>query len=188
MSDKKHNHNKIIKIIIIIAMAAVIAAIGIYFSWKNGLLLPGWIKWEQQSLIDSANDIEITLKKRKVRVTTGDNKNVVWQSPKGVNVQSILYFDIDFDNENELILLCWKIGRYGKFKPIWVKEDEKKWSQHIFIYDCSKEKVKAIWMASDIGMDVISWHDTTDGNLSLTEPDGDVTLWRWLSWGLKRVG
>ena len=46
--------------------------------------------------------------------------DVVWTSPKDLRVQQALSCDIDHDGQDELVLLCWRIGRYGKSKPFWV--------------------------------------------------------------------
>lgn len=144
------------------------------------------------------------------------NGGAIWTSPKGVKVQKILSADIDGDHEDELLLLCWKIGRYGRSKPFWISEDEKKWSQHIFVYEFDDGEVRPKWMSSYMGQDVAQmevWerdqpeHTGQDAvemtmrvqgqqagrmvkilreRLLLTAPDGKVSSWIWDSWGFTR--
>ena len=55
-------------------------------------------------------------------------------------VQDAFVCDIDRSGDEELILLTWKKGKYGKDMPFWEKEKEKSYSQHIFIYDIDSNK------------------------------------------------
>lgn len=133
-------------------MALVGTGAVLYMLWMNGSFLPRWIRWESGISYDSSEKYEIILAQKKVSVEY-DN-GVIWASPKGVKVQSVLSADIDGDKTEEMILLCWKIGRYGRSKPFWVEEDEKKWSQHIFVYGLHEGEVRPKWMSSYIGQDV----------------------------------
>lgn len=80
---------------------------------------------------DGTGGYEILLTDRAVEVRYGGAP--VWNSPKGVKVQAALSCDIDNDGADELILLCWRIGRYGGSKPFWVERDEKN-GRSIFLY------------------------------------------------------
>lgn len=112
---------------------------------------------------------------------------IAWESPEGILVQDFLWCDINHDDKNELILLCWRIGRYGNARPFWVEKDEKTWSQHIYIYEWRDNEIHALWMASDIGMDVTSFDFNTTDRLLITETSGRITAWDWLSWGLSLI-
>ena len=195
-------------------MALVGTGAVLYMLWMNGTFLPRWIRWEGGTSHDLTGKYEITLAHKKVSVEC--DTNVIWTSPKGVKVQSVLSADIDGDKTEEMILLCWKIGRYGRSRPFWVEEDEKKWSQHIFVYGLHEGEVRPKWMSSYIGQDVSEmavkeqgWAaQTAQGvaepavkeqdqqaehimrvprnRLLLTAPDGRVNSWIWDSWGFTK--
>lgn len=153
----------------------------IYGAWKRGAFLPGWIVWEEKSEETEIGTLE--LKDRKLTIT--DQGTVVFRAPEEVLVQDALWCDIDHDTQKECLILCWKIGRYGESRPFWVEKDEKKWSQHIYIYHLDQEGIlKPSWMASDIGLDVRTMAFTEADRLILTEPGGKKTSWDWISWGL----
>lgn len=155
---------------------------------RNGSLLPAWISWETvqlQGRPETGEPEEITLERR--TVTVFDQGEAVWQSDREIRVQDVLWGDIDHDGAKELMLLCWKRGRYGDSRPFWVKEDEKSWSQHIYLYDWTDGEIRPIWMASDIGMDAVSWSFDESSRLVITDRNGTQSAWDWLSWGLSKL-
>jgi len=180
-------------IIVIMALAAV-GAIAC-FLWKNQALPPRWVEWKSGTFYSHLGEYEIVLSEKTVKVLR--RGTVIWTSPEGVKVQEALSCDIDNDCEEELILLCWKRGRYGRHRPFWVEEDEKGWSQHIFVYEYDQGKVRPKWMSSYIGQDVAKMAaggggDMTPGpsgqtnRLWLTDPEGRISSWLWDSWGFTR--
>ena len=120
------------------------------------------------------------------RITVEKEGKLIWSLPGEVLAQDFLFDDIDGDGQSELLVLCWKRGRYGKHRPTWVKSDEIKWSQHIFIYNIKEDKVVPKWMASDIGMQALSWK-TDNKVIVITDTSGNVTKWRWIHWGLEKL-
>ena len=165
----------------LIALAALLIVL-LSWQYRGGWLLPMWIRWEQTSI---GEPVELSLRNRKV--TAFSDGKVVWQSDENVRVQSVLREDIDHDSEAELLLLCWKRGRYGDSRPFWVEEDEQTWSQHIYIYDWEDGQITPIWMASDLGREVESWSFSEKTRLLLRERDGGETSWDWQTWGLSQV-
>ena len=151
---------------------------------SSDLFLPEYAASFDKTLTDPEEDVTVIQKGRGVTVYRGDRK--IWTLERTVRSQDILLADIDHDSQKELIILCWKRGRFGKHKPTWVKEDEKDYSQHIFIYEIMGDKVRPKWMASDIGMKAASW-ELTDGVLSIEDTDGNLTKWVWLTWGLEKL-
>ena len=111
--------------VIILAVGAVLLLL-----LRMGYLLPTWISWEAKTI--SGTPV-ITLKNRAVTVTVGDE--TIWKTDRTIPVQDVLWDDIDHDAEPELMLLCWKRGRYGDSRPFWVEKDDPVWTQHIFLYD-----------------------------------------------------
>ena len=148
-------------IVIAILTAAILIVAAFLVMWLNGALLPKWIEWKEVS----------------------DTSYL----KKGVKAQDTLSMDINRDGKDELLVLCWRIGRYGDRKPFWVKRDELKWSQHIYIYEKTDEGYKAIWMASDIHTDVARWEPFDDSLLVTYSPDNQKSVWMWNSWGLERL-
>lgn len=112
---------------------------------------------------------------------------VIWTSPKGVLVQKVLSADIDNDHREELVLLCWKIGHYGKDKPFWVEKDKKEWSQHLFVYEYVNGEIKPKWMSSYLGKDLadVTAYRRADSvnRLIFTDLEGKASCWKWDSWG-----
>ena len=173
--------------------------------WLGGAFLPRWVSWNGGTLCDSSGQYEIVLAQKKVKVVY--DSGVIWNSPDEVKVQQVMCCDIDNDQRDELILLCWKIGRFGESRPFWVEKDEKKWSQHIFVYQYDQGTIKPKWMSSYIGQDVarMAVYDENAGrkllyenaaddrmkaaprmHLLLTSPDGKTSSWVWDSWGFTK--
>ncbi len=150
--------------------------------------MPQWIEWKNRTVFDNTEQYQVVLGQKQVQVILDDK--VLWNSPEDVKVQDILLCDIDRDMQNELILLCWKIGRYGKYMPFWIEEDERAWSQHIFVYEYHAKEIRPKWMSSYIGQDVAVIQD--NGKIApytriwLTEPCGVTSSWRWDSWGFTK--
>ena len=102
-------------------MALVCTGAVFYGLWRAGTFLPGWVSWENGTVYDETGQYAATLKDGHVEVVCDDS--VIWDSPKELKVQQILFGDVDHNQEEELLLLCWKIGRYGESKPFWVEQD-----------------------------------------------------------------
>lgn len=156
----------------------------IWIRWGDMHGLPQWIEWKSAEVFDASGRYEIILKRRTAKVIY-DN-SVIWTTSKDIKVQDAMTCDIDGDGTDEMVLLCWKIGRFGTGRPFWVEEDEDTWSQHIFVYSCDEDGVKPKWMSSYIGVDVVEISATEKQHLLLTEPDGRVSSWVWDSWGFTK--
>lgn len=190
VGTKRGTNRKFIQRVIMIIMALVSTGAVLYMLWLNGSFLPGWISWNSEMLYDQTGRYEITLNDRAVKIVY-DN-NVIWNSPNEVKVQQAVSHDIDHDQEDELLLLCWKRGRFGESRPFWMDRDEKKWSQHIFIYEYDQEEIRPKWMSSYIGQDVVRMSVCDESKmmagsrLMLTAPDGKVSSWIWDFWGFTK--
>ena len=169
---------------IIMIMALVCTGAVFYGLWRSGVFLPNWITWESTTVYDETGTCAAILDRGRVTVTYDDS--VIWNSPRELRVQQILFGDVDHDREEELLLLCWKIGRFGDSKPFWVERDEQKWSQHIYVYRCGQGKVKPRWMSSYIGQDVTEMSVSGENRLLLTDPAGKISSWLWSSWGFAK--
>lgn len=168
----------------LVLLASVVAVFGtLWILAGSGRFLPRWIDWRSGRIDEATGQYEITLKHKAVKVVY-DN-DIIWTTPKEVKVQDALSCDIDGDGAGELILLCWKVGRFGESKPFWVEEDEKTWSQHIFVYSYNGDTMKPKWMSSYIGVDVTRM-SVLQQRLILTDTEGRVSSWIWDSWGFTK--
>ena len=170
---------KLKKIILIITAIMITAAAAAVIFNRLSVLPP-----VDKTVISQDGKVCITENGRNITVT--EEGVEIWQLPREVLAQDFLFEDIDHDGCDELMILCWKRGRYGKRRPSWVKRDEIGWSQHIYIYEIENSVVRPKWMASDIGMKVASW-EFDDGKLMITDTDNVTTKWVWISWGLEKL-
>lgn len=173
-----------------LTISVVLLCAGAVGFWLQnvGAFLPQWIVWEHGTFQDASGQYQIILKGKTVRVSYKDS--MIWTTEKDVKVQKALSADIDRDEQDELILLCWRKGHYGDVKPIWVEEDEQDWVQHIFVYEFLQEDVQAKWMSSYIGKDILNITaraaETSGDLLCLTDRSGEESVWGWDSWGFVR--
>jgi poly-gamma-glutamate capsule biosynthesis protein CapA/YwtB (metallophosphatase superfamily) len=186
------------KIAVVIIIAAVFAGI-YYIMWQQGRFLPSWINWHEKNIETTVSDTDynITLNKNKSVTVSIKNQsqeeNIIWTTDSQIKVQDILTCDIDGDSENELVLLCWKKGRYGKAKPFWVEDNEKGWSQHLFVYEYNGEEISPKWMSSYLGFDIkeitselVNSTYSTKERLIFTDTDDILNLFIWNSWGFEK--
>lgn len=170
--------------------AAALAAAVLTFWLARGGLLPDW--WcERAQTFDLTGDgapETLTLCRRALTVTDGSGA-VLWRTEPGWLAQDFLCGDIDGDGAPELLALVWKRGSYGSARPFWVARDERRYSQHIFIYrwDAAKQRFCPLWMASALHPRVRRWALAANGALEIETEAGEPTRWRWLGWGLRRV-
>ena len=174
------------------------AAALLLFLWNGGAFLPRWISWEDTEEYDASGRYRLLAAHKSVQILYGED--VIWCAPDGVKVQKALFSDIDNDGQDELVLLCWKRGRYGKSKPVWVEKDEQGWSQHLFVYEVMSKQdmscldmtklVKPKWMSSYLGQDVSKLASNQKSapynRLWLTDLEGNVSSWVWDSWGFTK--
>lgn len=186
-SFKKTGKSHPMRIVAVLAGLGMIAAL-FYGLWDAGAFLPGWIAWEEDHNFGGAGGYEISLADRALCVRYDGER--IWNSPENVKVQQVLSCDIDRDDAEELILLCWKKGRFGKYRPFWVEEDEKGWSQHLFVYEYGEREITPKWMSSYLGQDVLSMGTAQNKSgekwLLLTDKKGAASSWRWGSWGFSK--
>jgi len=180
------------------SLIVISAAALLLFLWNGGAFLPRWISWEDTEEYDASGRYRLLAAHKSVQILYGED--VIWCAPDGVKVQKALFSDIDNDGQDELVLLCWKRGRYGKSKPVWVEKDEQGWSQHLFVYEVMSKQdmscldmtklVKPKWMSSYLGQDVSKLASNQKSapynRLWLTDLEGNVSSWVWDSWGFTK--
>lgn len=127
----------------------------------------------------------ISLTENHVRVSR--QEAVLWQSDEEWEVTDFLVADIDGDDTVELLLLLWKKGSFGEYTPFWIEDDGQTVTQHIFIYRMDEDKMKAVWMSSQLKPQVRSWDLAKENRIHIITDSGEDTIWMWGQWGLERV-
>ena len=176
------------KRIAFIAIPAAVAVITAALCIFHAAAYPSGVEWKSFTLPLSGGRI---LKLSGKALSLLSDEETYWQTEEEWLIEDALVTDINRDDEEELLLLLWKKGRYGEHKPFWVEEDEDEWSQHIFIYSLPEgtEIPKQLWCASDLGRLVKNW-ELAEGKpwlLILDDDKGERTYWFWDSWGLKNI-
>lgn len=129
---------------------AVIGITAVFTLWWYGAFQPRWISWEEKEF--SYEGCEVFLKNRTIRVVKTDSEEagdrhpfrkrdqteLIWKTSADWQVQDVLVMDIDRDQQEELVLLVWKHGSYGRHLPIWEEKNDIRLEQHIFIYRLQK--------------------------------------------------
>ncbi len=186
------NKKRLWPVLAALAGAAALCFGLLRYGRSAGWFLPGWVRWESRVCFDGEDGVEIRLEKKQVRLFAGGI--CFWTSPPEIRVQDALSCDIDGDGAQELLLLCWKQGRFGSSRPFWIESDETDWSQHLFVYEYDRESVRAQWMSSYMGVDAaeLSAEELSGGRqpawgLRIADPDGNVSRWVWDSWGFTRT-
>lgn len=146
-TDKAVRHTKWI---IAGGIAVVVSITAVFTLWWYGAFLPRWITWEEREF--SYEGCEVILKNRTLRVVKTDSEEagdrhpfrkrdqteLIWKTSADWQVQDVLVMDIDRDQQEELVLLVWKHGSYGRHLPIWEEKNDIRLEQHIFIYRLQK--------------------------------------------------
>ncbi len=155
------------------------------------MLLPRRIEWKNRNF--SYEQGRVTLYNHHLKITEkfGSKEKIVFRTRQDWNVQDVLCFDINQDGKEELIMLVWKHGSYGKHLPIWVKHNDIRLEQHIFIYqweESRQSRIRPVWMSSAIGYEVSSIEQGEEQRLLVTDRRGERKVWEWKDFGLKLFG
>ncbi len=181
--NRKRNKKKTV-IIVLAATAVIITAAFIAAVFLDVIFLPGYSRPTNREYVDEDKGIKVIQSGREITVYKDEKE--IWSLPGDVKAQDCFLGDIDHDKVPDLTVLCWKRGKYGKHRPTWIRHDEIRWSQHIFIYRITDKEVIPRWMASEIGMKA-EHIDYRDGILYITDTKGEVTKWKWIHWGLEKL-
>ena len=130
-----------------------------FILWYRGAFLPRWIEWDSISPEAAA------------------------MLPDGARAQKELRCDLDGDGNDEILVLCWKHGRYLGARPFWESRDTIRFIQHIYIY---QNDGTPRWMSSGVPEPVADWA-FEDHLLILISPAGNESRWVWDGFGLTLV-
>ncbi len=178
---------------LVVAAAAVLIGMAgwtLRTLWIRGSFLPDWVEWTEKEIPDAGGEYELRTGGRKaVLFREGE---AIWTSPPEVKIQDGLFADVNGDGADEMILLGWRIGRFGRDMPFWVEKNDKKWRQHIYVYQCGRDGADKKWVSSEIGAEVLRLSSRKrpeperGSYLLLTETPGTVSCWYWDSWGFTK--
>ena len=167
---------------VVVFVASVFAAVT--FLSDKGYILPLYIDWQERTLAGEGYDIILEHK----HLFVYKDSECVWESDSKVKVQDVILTDVDRDGVMEMTVLCWKKGRYGMYTPVFGEEDDTSvYSEHVYLYDLGPEKPVPKWMASDLGVTVLSIDSPNGYILAFHERSGTVSEWQWVSWGFNKV-
>ncbi|MCR5107853.1 MAG: hypothetical protein K6B28_06785 [Lachnospiraceae bacterium] len=184
---------KSVKIWLLIVSVAIFAVLVILYSKRY--IIPFWADFMEKTDKKDIGRIcyDIILKDKRLRIRNEEGSEYV--SDEEYKVSDYLISDIDKDGKEELIVLFWKRGSYGPYRPFWVEEDENNYSQHIGVYEfgfdnsevinerylalntgdkSGKRVISQKWVSSDTGLDIVGINADEDGILSLLLKDGSV--------------
>lgn len=168
-------------------VVAICVVLKIYKNW-----IPTWVNWQEKEITiakDDSTTVTLTLSGKKFVVHDSSGLEL-FKSDDRFKIQDVITTDVDRDGKEEIITVLWKKGIYGRHRPFWVESDEDIYSQHIFLYRFDQDgRITSMWGASDTGILVkrIKVFDRNPQIIMCEDIDGEVTLWNWDSWGLKRV-
>ncbi len=170
--------------------AAALAAALLLARALGGGFLPDWWRARTQAVDLTGDGVPETLALQSKCLTVTDaSGRTLWQAEHGWLAQDFLTGDVDGDGAPELLALVWRRGSYGGARPFWVRRDEARFSQHIFIYrwDAALGAFRPLWMASALRPRVRAWTLLENGVLGITTEAGEETRWAWRGWGLERI-
>ena len=177
----------LIKIISIFFIIIILFSV-IFIIQSSQLNIPDNIVFNSKNA--SAFDLNISLSDGHFKISD-ESGSAVWESDSKWKVQDFIVCDIDNDSQDEILLLTWKKGSFGKHLPFWVESNDTDTGQHIYIYEKREEGadkdgfLRASWMSSALSNTIISFSFDPSTRLRVTYEDGTVQYFNWNSWGLK---
>lgn len=182
-----HIKSKATTKLLLIILAVIFIITALFVLWWYGKFIPGWVEWKEYQGVFGESGIILADKKVSVAI---DN-NEVWNTPNDWFVQDMIITDIDRDGAEEMVLLVWKHGSFGKHRPQWVRRNDISLKQHIFIYrydDRREEYIVAEWMSSVMNYPVKSFASYGKDKIVINDINGGHKVWYWLDFGLKLAG
>lgn len=118
------------------------------------------------------------------------------------DVREFIVGDFTNNGRNEIALYLWKRGNYGPSLPFWVKENDRSYKQHLFLYEWGDDGLKALWHSSNLPYinvetklgdfdedgknEIMVWERPYEwGNWGKTAES--VAIWQWDEWGFKNI-
>ena len=198
-------HKNVQKILLTI-MAVILVIAALFVMWWKGVFIDrniawlesegiyegGYYKLENRKLSVYKYDTDIDLNKVSVDDDVFQSSlTPIWSTEKNWFVQNVLIEDVDRDGVEELVALVWKHGSFGKHMPDWVKNNDIRLEQHIFIFkwdESADDKMRNLWMSSTIGYEIEGINRYGADKVLVNDKDGNSRVWYWEDFGLKLAG
>lgn len=185
------------RINIIAAAIILAAAFALYIFWPN-------ILWERFVLIRRSRAAEKTFSVdakqydlRNGRLVVTDSGRIIWQSPFAWWVDDVQVADANNDGVVDVVMSVWKQGNFAKFKPFWVKTNDQRIRNHLFILDLKHGTMQPVWESSNLerpNCSIAIKPVGGDSGTSLVVTEGDYAdwpaciprydaVWQWNGWG-----
>lgn len=152
--------------------------------------IPSWVEW-QSAATDFADGFAVLKDRKATLYSDASCESVLWTGDEDWSVQNMVVKDLDLDGAEEIIFVVWKHGSFGTSKPFWIKENDNRLKQHIFIYSYELERpsrLRAIWMSSELSFEIDSIASGMNEYLLLNVRNRKPQFWRWKGFGIKYVG
>lgn len=78
--------------------------------------LPAWAKLGRGVSSSADGQMSATFGDGRATLSSAEGEPF-WSSPRSWLVQDLQFLDIDHNGQEDLLLLCWKEGRYGSYRP-----------------------------------------------------------------------
>lgn len=165
---------------------------------------PDWTSIREQSRdynLDQDNYREQYVLRHR-HLTIIEKGKEIWSSPPGWQVGQLLLADANNDGRDDLVLTLWKKGSFGRDKPFWMKGEDQRRTNHLFVFDLVNDQLKPVWMSSALEPPIQSLEIKDmnhDGKNELVVDERDtfwrrifykqeqMSLWRWDDWGFSRL-
>ncbi|NLP17947.1 MAG: hypothetical protein GX376_02510 [Firmicutes bacterium] len=132
------------------------------------------------------------------RLRVWEDSRLIYESPVDWWVDYFFLGDANNDGLDELNLLVWKAGSFGRHKPLWLEEEDDSIKNHLFIFNLADGKFKPLWQSSNLSRPnyrAALIDSNGDGELELLALEGSyadgrelrLTLWKWDGWGFSRL-
>lgn len=170
-----------------------------FFLWFHN------VEQVQEHDLDQDGQLERYVLKDKQLIVTQEEQEI-WRSSADWQVIVFVLADATNDGRDDLLLVVWKAGSFGRDKPFWVTEDDPRRSNHLFVLNLIQGKMKPVWFSSalDRPIQALEVKDLDqDGKNELVVQEErtwwdrirdrggpfaeSTTYWQWKSWGFYRV-
>ncbi|MGE5579654.1 MAG: CapA family protein [Bacillota bacterium] len=132
------------------------------------------------------------------RLAIAATNGTIWETPETWWVDNFTLGDANNDGINDLNLIVWKSGSFGRDRPFWVTEDDPSVKNHLSILDLVSGAIKPAWQSSNLDCPNYSVELADldgDGQNELLAVEGDyddpgirrITVWKWNDWGFYKV-
>lgn len=129
------------------------------------------------------------------------NRTIIFQSDSLWQVKDFLVADLNNDKADELALVVWKKGSFGKVLPFWLKENDKEYGSHLFIFKLDDQKLMPLWQSSKLENPICKVKvvkNKQSENIMMVEEGiykGNnyscrkirATNWQWNGWGFTKI-